>query len=180
MFGVVWFTTFLVCVAANFTAAKTNDKSIHIMLLTAVAAVGSVVLVTTTSFASRYFAMFLVPIGFSASYTIIVSWISNSFPLPDVKRSSAIAIINSIGNTASIYGSYMYEKNTAPQYLPGGAATAGVCVAIIIVTYVLRRVHIWENSKLDEAEMEADGAEAGIVAPPPPSRIIPPGYRYLY
>lgn len=48
-----------------------------------------------------------MPMGAVSAYQIIIAWVANSFPRPLVKRSAAIAIANMIGNTASIYGSYM-------------------------------------------------------------------------
>ena len=85
---------------------------------------------------------------------IIVSWVANSFPRPLVKRSACIAISNMIGNTANIYGSYMYPSSAAPQYVPGGSANAGICVLVALLALVLRFIHQRENQKLEEAERD--------------------------
>ena len=112
--------------------------------------------------------------------TIIVSWVANSFPRPLVKRSSSIAIANMIGNTATIYGSYMYPSSTGPQYVPGGSTNAVVCLLVAALALVLRFIHIRENKKLEEAEREsaetvaADGQLSS-------GRDQPPvGFRYIY
>jgi hypothetical protein len=89
-----------------------------------------------------------------SAYQIIVAWIANSFIRPNVKRSAAIAICNMIGNTASIYGSYMYPSTDGPRYLAGGAAIAGVCFLVAALAFTLRLVHIRENKKLEKAEAE--------------------------
>lgn len=39
---------------------------------------------------------------------ILLAWVANSFPRPLVKRSVVISFTNMIGNTANIYGTYMY------------------------------------------------------------------------
>lgn len=145
-----------------------------------VSSIGNAIAVGTTSFASRYFAMFLIPIGVVSAYTVLVSWISSSFPLPDIKRSSAIAVINCIGNTATIYGSYMYDKSTAPRYIPGGSAAAVVCLVSAALAIFVRYIHIWENRRIEEAEMEAQGSEGGVPVQVSPARITPPGFRYVY
>lgn len=50
----------------------------------------------------RFFAMFLMPLGAVPAYQIIITWVSNSFPRPMVKRSAAIAICNMIGMCSSM------------------------------------------------------------------------------
>lgn len=172
----VWFATFLTSVFVNWTAAKTNDRWIHIVVLMLLAAIGNAIATGTTGFGPRYFAMFLMPMGSIASYTILVSWVSISFPRPLVKRSSAIAISNMIGNTATIYGSYMYAQSTGPQYIPGGTANTVISVMVAVLAVVLRYIHKWENKKLEAAEQEAATSE-GVVAR---AEGAPPGFRYIY
>ena len=86
-----------------------------------------------------------------------------------------------IGNTASIYGSYMYPSSDGPQYRPGGSANAAICVLVALLALMLRYVHKWENKKLDKLENEANavGNENGkgdlAVA-----EIRQSGFRYIY
>lgn len=108
---------------------------------------------------------------------IIVSWVANSFPRPMVKRSASIAVSNMIGNTASIYGSYMYPSSTSPRYIPGGVANTVVCLSVAGMALLLRFVHTRENKKLETGEadniangerVKTDGDRRG------------PGFRYVY
>ena len=62
-----------------------------------------------------------------------------------------------IGNTASIYGSYMYPASAAPQYIPGGSANTVICLVVGLLALLLRFVHIRENKKLEAAEREIEG-----------------------
>jgi hypothetical protein len=150
----VWFATFLISLLVTWTSGKSGDRSIHIMSLMMVSLIGNVIVVSTTKTGPRFFAMFLMPMGAVSAYQIIVAWIANSFIRPNVKRSAAIAICNMIGNTASIYGSYMYPSTDGPRYLAGGAAIAGVCFLVAALAFTLRLVHIRENKKLEKAEAE--------------------------
>lgn len=103
---------------------------------------------------------------------------TNSFPRPLVKRSSAIAICNMIGNTASIYGSYMYPSEDEPQFIPGGSANAVICILVAALAFVLRLIHIKENKKLELAERQGhlgDGVAVGDTDPE--LRAI--GFRYI-
>lgn len=109
---------------------------------------------------------------------IIVSWVANSFPRPLVKRSVAIAIANMIGNTASIYGSYMYPSSTSPRYIPGGTANTVVCLLAALLALVLRLVHVRENRKLENLEVaDGEGRLAGDGAGGDRRAV---GFRYVY
>ncbi|KAL2760171.1 hypothetical protein ACRALDRAFT_1054004 [Sodiomyces alcalophilus JCM 7366] len=170
----VWFATFLISVCVTWTSAKTRDRSLHIAVLMVLAAIGNAIATGTTALGARFFAMFLMPMGAVSAYQIIVSWVANSFPRPLVKRSVAIAVANMIGNTASIYGSYMYPSSDAPQYVPGGSANAVVCLVVAALALLLRFLHKWENKKLERAETggaDPEGHEGDRRAA---------GFRYVY
>lgn len=158
-------------IIVNLTAAKTKDRWIHITTLMVLSAVGNAVATGSTNTGARFFAMFLMAMGAVSAYTILVGWVANSFPRPLVKRSSAIAIANMIGNCASIYGSYMYPKDDDPQYIPGGSANAAICLFTGLLAVVLMFIHRHENKRLEKAERE--GAESGTDAGPV-------GFRYIY
>lgn len=85
-----------------------------------------------------------------------------------------------IGNTATIYGSYMYPSSTGPQYIPGGSTNSVVCLLVAALALLLRFVHIRENKKLEQVERELD--ERGITEDQAPvARDQPPiGFRYIY
>ncbi|KAI9158066.1 transporter [Paramyrothecium foliicola] len=174
--------TFLLSVCVTLSSAKTKDRALHIAALMVVAAVGNAIATGATSVGPRYFAMFLMPMGAISAYQIIVSWVANSFPRPLVKRSASIAIANMIGNTATIYGSYMYPSSTGPQYIPGGSANAVICLLVAALALILRYIHIKENKKLEQAELAAAGTEdAGIKASGSTGgnkRAV--GFRYIY
>lgn len=94
--------------------------------------------------------------GAVSAYQIILAWLANSFPRPLVKRSAAIAIANMIGNTASIYGSYMWPSSSGPRYIPGGSATAVIALLVALLALVIRTVHARTNKQLDEVESSHD------------------------
>ncbi|KAK3386697.1 major facilitator superfamily domain-containing protein [Podospora didyma] len=176
----VWFATFLISVCVTWTSARTEDRAIHIFCLMLVAAVGNAIATATISTGARFFAMFLMPMGAVSAYQIIVAWIANSFPRPLVKRSASLAIANMIGNTASIYGSYMYPASAAPQYVPGGSTNTVVCVLVGALALALRFLHKRINRKLEEAEVEdANNAAAGISETTDIDRRAV-GFRYVY
>jgi hypothetical protein len=111
--------------------------------------------------------------GAVSAYQIIIAWVANSFPRPLVKRSAAIAIANMIGNTASIYGSYMWPSSSGPRYIPGGSATAGIALLVAVVAVVIRLVHSHMNQRLDEADILQDIPEPNDLE----TRAV--GFRYI-
>ncbi|KAK3371113.1 major facilitator superfamily domain-containing protein [Lasiosphaeria ovina] len=174
----VWFATFLISVCVTWTSARTQDRSIHIFCLMMLAAVGNAIATGSTALGARFFAMFLMPMGAVSAYQIIVSWVANSFPRPLVKRSASVAIANMIGNTASIYGSYMYPASNAPQYTPGGATNTIVCVLVGVLALVVRFVHKRANRKLEEAELAENGRDE--ISRPANGDKRAVGFRYVY
>ncbi|EME78868.1 uncharacterized protein MYCFIDRAFT_205194 [Pseudocercospora fijiensis CIRAD86] len=170
----VWFAAFLISVVTTYTAGRTKDRSIHIICLLMISCVGNIIVTATLHTGARFFAMFLMPLGAVPAFQIIVAWVSNSFIRPTVKRSAAIAICNTFGNSATIYGAYMYPLSDRPRYLPGGAATAVICLLVAALAFVLRIVHIRENKKLEVAENE------GISEAVPEEERRGRGFRYVY
>lgn len=57
----------------------------------------------------------MVP-GIYTGYGVALAWISNTLPRPPAKRAAALAAINAISNTSSIYASYMYPSSAGPRY----------------------------------------------------------------
>jgi MFS family permease len=52
----------------------------------------------------------------SAGYVVALGWISNCMPRPPAKRAAALAAINAVSNTSSIYASYMFPLSAGPRY----------------------------------------------------------------
>ncbi|CEJ57501.1 Putative Function: ttuB of A. vitis facilitates the cellular uptake of tartrate [Penicillium brasilianum] len=152
----VWIATFLVSLIVTYTSGKTNDRSLHIICLMLVSVAGGIICTATTNTGAKFFAMFLMPMGAVSAYQIIIAWVANSFPRPLVKRSAAIAIANMLGNTASIYGSYMWPSSSGPRYIPGGSATAAIALLVALIALVIRLVHQKMNRRLEAAESSED------------------------
>ncbi|KAJ5707467.1 hypothetical protein N7488_007268 [Penicillium malachiteum] len=175
----VWIATFLISLLVTWTSGRTNDRSIHIICLMLVSVIGGIICTAITNTGARFFAMFLMPMGAVSAYQIILAWVANSFPRPLVKRSAAIAIANMIGNTASIYGSYMWPDSSGPRYIPGGSATAAIALVVAIMAFVIRKVHMNMNRKLDEMESSQGLPSASDAGEMHESENRTTGFRYI-
>jgi hypothetical protein len=67
--------------------------------------------------------MLMVPSVYTG-YVVVLAWISNTLPRPPAKRAAALAAINAVSNTSSIYASYselppfLHSFTPLPRCLP--------------------------------------------------------------
>ncbi|OCK86232.1 hypothetical protein K432DRAFT_412754 [Lepidopterella palustris CBS 459.81] len=120
----------------------------------------------------------------------INAWISNAIPRPPAQHAVALAFINSIGNSDSIWMPFTYFPPSASHYRPA----LGVCIGLKVITlemfisthfYLqmqnrqLERLQV-ENSQLTERYMRemqktADFKGIDIEA----ARMMQKGYQYM-
>ncbi|KAK7920152.1 MFS general substrate transporter [Apiospora marii] len=173
----IWIGTFLVSLVVTYTSGRFRERSWHIIALMLVSVIGNVIVVSTLNTAVRFFAMFLMPMGAVAAYQIILAWVSNSFPRPLVKRSVCISFANMVGNSANIYGPYMYPASQGPRYLPGGAGTAAVALVTALLALAVRVVLARENRKLEARESTDSEGNVTMAGGDVDERAV--GFRYV-
>lgn len=109
---------YLLCVIASYFNAwhadRTGERYWHVTIPLWVTVVAFVIAVTTTSIGPRYFAMMIMVPGVYSSFVVAFAWVSNVLPRPPAKRAVALALINAVANSSSIYASYMYYGS--PRY----------------------------------------------------------------
>jgi hypothetical protein len=105
-----------------------------------------------------YGFLFPVAAGLYCPFTCLVSWVANSLA-PSSKRAVGMALLISVGNMGGIMGSNIYLAREKPKYTTGFAASLAMCVAAIIMTFVLRWAYAKENRKRDQMIQE-HGEEA--------------------
>ncbi|OJD37720.1 major facilitator superfamily transporter [Diplodia corticola] len=161
----VWIATFLVGLFVTWTSGRSGDRSIHIVCLSMISCVGNIICIATLNINARFFAIFLMPMGAVAGYQIVITWVANTFPRPLVKRSACISFANMVGNSANIYGPYMYPSSSGPRYVPGGAATATAALLVALLALAIRFVLAARNRDLERGEVEdAEGVAAAAAA----------------
>lgn len=73
----------------------------------------------TLNIGARYFALFLMLGGTYGCFQISNAWMANIGARPRKKRAVALAMNNSIGNTALVWTPYLYPSSDGPRYLMG-------------------------------------------------------------
>lgn len=97
-------------------ADRTGERYFHITVPLYFAVVAFIIAAATTTTGPRYFAMMIMVPGIYTGYGVALGWISNTLPRPPAKRAAALAAINAVANTSSIYASYMYPSSAGPRY----------------------------------------------------------------
>ena len=157
-------------------ADRTGERFLHISLPLCVGVAAFILAAATHSTAPRYVAMMLMVPGVYTGYVVALAWISNSLPRPAAKRAAALAFINAVSNTSSIYASYMYPQpkgKVQPDLtIPLSVDCATAALAIImaaIMRIILQRL----NKKLDRGE-HVEGAINAV-----PGVAQEHGFRFL-
>ncbi|KAL9116195.1 MAG: hypothetical protein Q9227_000566 [Pyrenula ochraceoflavens] len=163
---------YVLAVITAFTNAwhadRTGERYFHITLPLYVAVAAFILAAATTSTAPRYVSMMLMVPGVYTGYVVALGWISNTIPRPPAKRAAALAAINAVSNTSSIYASYMYPKSAGPRY----------AVLAIICATILRFILVRLNKKLDRGE-HVEGAVMGASGEGVPEEARKRGFRFL-
>ncbi|KAK4936973.1 hypothetical protein LTR10_022283 [Elasticomyces elasticus] len=89
---------------------------------------------------------------------LVKTWLVDVIPNPAEKRAIAIALVNSIGNASSIYGSWLWPDKDAPNYVPGFATTTSwlglLCVLSVFFAWLFKRFPIQKLDHVDVMESE--------------------------
>ena len=131
-----------------WSADRTGERYLHITIPLWIALVAYIIAATTSTTAPRYLAMMLFPSTVYASFVVGLAWISNTLPRPPAKRAAALAFINAVSNTSSIFSAYLYPKSHEPGYTLAFIVNCITCFIAILAATVLRFMLVKLNKKL--------------------------------
>lgn len=153
-------------------ADKTGERYWHITIPLWVAIVAYIIAATTSAVGPRYFAMMLMVPSVYTGYVVALAWISNTMPRPPAKRAAALAFINAVSNTSSIYASYMYPSKWGPGYTVAFSVNCCTAFIAIVAATLLRFMLVRLNRKLD-AGIFVEGAINAL-----PGEAAAHGFRF--
>lgn len=150
--------------ANSWHADRTGERFYHITIPLLFAVFAYILAAATTKTGPRYLAIMLMVPGVYTGYVVALAWISNSLPRPPAKRAAALAFINAISNTSSIYASYMYSAsagesfalcsrtsltlNTGPRYVVAMSVNCAMAVSFFVSSVIFCRRRFSESSIL--------------------------------
>ncbi|KAL8917244.1 MAG: hypothetical protein Q9208_008083 [Pyrenodesmia sp. 3 TL-2023] len=160
----------------SWHADRTGERYFHITLPLYVAVIAFIIAAATTKTAPRYLAMMLMIPGVYTGYVVALAWISNTLPRPPAKRAAALAAINAVSNSSSIYASYMYPESAGPRYIVAMSVNCVTAFIAICAATVLRFILVHLNKKLDRGEL-VEGAVA--IGKAIPGEAAKKGFRFV-
>ncbi|XMA13396.1 hypothetical protein WAI453_006187 [Rhynchosporium graminicola] len=146
-------TTFL----NSWHADRTGERFLHITVPLLFAIFAYILAAATTKTAPRYVAMMLMVPGVYSGFVVALAWISNSLPRPPAKRAAALAFINAVSNSSSIYASYMYTDKAKPRYVTAMSVNCAMALMAILAATTLRIILVRLNRKLEQG-IHVEGA----------------------
>lgn len=133
---------YCIAVVATFLwarhADKTGERFLHVTVPLVFALISFIISCATLNVGARYFAMCVMIPSIYCSFTTILSWMSNCCPRPPAKRVVAIALMNCISNSTSIWNSYLYPSSSAPRYLTAFVCNCAFILIAIMFACILR------------------------------------------
>ncbi|KAI5966832.1 uncharacterized protein KGF55_000241 [Candida pseudojiufengensis] len=166
----------IVCYLFARHADKTGERSLHIICPMILAMIAFIIAVSTLNTGARYFSMILMIPSLYCSFIVILTAISNSCPRPPAKRAVAIALVNSLSNTTSIWNSFLYGSQDGPRFVKAMICNIVFLCLAIFITIIWRFRLMVLNNRISKGTMNwekelgkgNDGSK------------ISPNFRYLY
>lgn len=140
----------VIAILYGMSSGKFDERTIHITIACAVAAVGFVISCVTLNVGARYTSCFLFTIGAYASNSIILGWVSATCGQTQEKKAAALSIVNTFANASFIYTPYLYPSSDGPKYLMANIANACFVAGTAACAWALRAWLRMENNKRKE------------------------------
>jgi hypothetical protein len=134
--------SFVFSIAINFHADWRREKAFHSAIPIFIAGILAIAEATgKLNHVTSYVLLCFIGAGIWTSLPCFLSYATIILGQPTAKRAVAIAIVNSIGNFASVYGSFLWPSSDAPAYSMGWGVTAAFCFLSSLTSLFVRFVH---------------------------------------
>lgn len=117
----IWMVAAVFLIALSFTADRSRDRRWHIAACLGLAFACTIACISSSNTKVLYAMLCLYIAGLYTALPLILSWVSETIALPGEKRAVVVALVNSIGNLSSVYGSQLWPSADAPTFTKGFA-----------------------------------------------------------
>ena len=121
-----------------FSADYFKERAWHLSAAAILGFVPFLIMLGVTDHKARYGLLCIGVAGVYASCPLVSIWVSNSIPHPSEKRAIAQAFVNGMGNSASIYGSFLFPSNAKDANRMGFGVTAAFMILALFMAQALR------------------------------------------
>lgn len=146
-YAVATMLTITVAVASE----KFKIRAPFIMGGSSLAAVGYIILLSSTKPGVGYFGTILAAAGIYPATAIVLSWPANNVS-GQTKRATANAMQISIGNLGAVLGTQLYRSTDGPRFFLGHGFALGYLCSNVLVVGTLWMILKKENSRRDKGE----------------------------
>ncbi|KDN49592.1 MFS general substrate transporter [Tilletiaria anomala UBC 951] len=144
---------FVFSVTFNFSSDYFRDKAFHATAFISLAGLMCIVQASIIPPKASFAVLCFVAAGIWTALPVFLSFATLIIRSPPEKRAVAIAIINSLGNFSSVYGSFLWPDRTKPHYVMGWSVSAAFCFMSAVIIILMR----WREGPMQIAN-DADAA----------------------
>jgi len=135
---------FFAIVGTSFLSDRVGFRGPFVAIPALIAAIGYIILGTTSGVAPRYFGLFLSTQIF-VSVALTLTWVGNTHAT-DSKRAAGLAILATGGQCGPILGTRIFPKSEQPYYRKGMWISCGACL-LVVVCSCLQMFVLWRANK---------------------------------
>ena len=149
----------ILIIAISFISDRVGHRGGFVAGPALVAAVGYIILGTTTGVAPRYFGLFLSTQIF-ISVAMLLTWVGNSHAT-DSKRAAGLVVLATMGQCGPVLGTNVFPKTDEPYYRKGMWVSCGACL-LVFVCACLQMFILWRSNKQRDAKYGKDRDDAHL------------------
>ncbi|KAF9039615.1 MFS general substrate transporter [Hymenopellis radicata] len=115
-----------------------QERGNYVTITSFIAGISFIVCVSVSNEHVKYAFLCFAVGGVYACCPLTLLWVSGIIDHPAEKRAVAIALVNGLGNSASIYGTFLWPSTTGPRYVQGFATTTAFVLLLGILAQILK------------------------------------------
>lgn len=161
-----FFLAAIISFGTGLLSGKLNERTFIITTSMVVAMIGFALCGAVENPSVRYVGAFLFTSGGYAVNCVILGWVGATLGKTPQQKAIAYGMVNTFANLSYVYSSFLYKKETEPQYAMAMYTNIGFCSVVIVCAQVLRWRLRRANAKMDREEVVVvEGAKPGAPAP---------------
>ncbi|KAH8786832.1 major facilitator superfamily domain-containing protein [Hyaloscypha finlandica] len=139
----IYMVAFICNIVTGYFADKVpHQRGLIIGCGLIVSTICSVIFCVVYNFVGRYVLLVFMAASIWTCNALSLSYASSTFgAMPNEARAICLAIVNALGNLASIYGAYLYPSTDGPKYIMGFSVVSAMS-AFGAVVYILLHVFV--------------------------------------
>ncbi|KAG7441170.1 MFS general substrate transporter [Guyanagaster necrorhizus] len=134
----IYVVAFFCILGFCFLSDIKKERGNYVSLTALIAGISFIVVVAVNAKKVKYAFLCFAVGSVYAACPLTLLWVSSVIDHPAEKRAVAIALVNGLGNSASIYGSFLWPSSTGPRYVQGFATTTAFVLTLCIMAQVFK------------------------------------------